>query len=567
MPGGLMNLVAQGQENIIFNGNPSKSFFKTKFKKFKNFGMQKFRVDFEGSKTLRLTEPSYFSFKIPRYADLLMDAYVSVNLPNIWSPIMPPRDPTIESDLNGLNTGQWAPYEFKWIENLGAKMINMVTITIGNQIVQRYSGDYLLAAIQRDYSSEKKALFDKMIGNVPELNDPANAYSRINTYPNAFYTDSIAGAEPSIRGQILYIPLNAWFCLNPSSAFPLVALQYNEMHINIEFKAINQIFTIRDVFDTTNNFPYVFPNFNQYYMQFYRFLQTPPDICLDLSSYSDTRTLWNTNIHLICTYAFVSNEEQKYFANNNHSYLIRQIHESQFFNVTGSNKVELNSTGLTNNFLFYFQRSDANLRNEWSNYTNFPYNYMPRNVIIAPSDGNYPILRTNADGTQTEVFIGPGVNSDGTLTGFMITDYYSLENEKNILLQMGILLDGYYREDNQPAGVYNLIEKYVRTNGNAPDGLYCYNFCLDTSPFNIFSSGNINMSLFNKIELEFTTINPPVNPYAQSLSICDPETGQIIGINKPSYQIYEYNFNLYLFEERSNFIYIEGGNAALAYAL
>ena len=192
---------------------------------------------------------------------------------------------------------------------------------------------------------------------------------------------------------------------------------------------------------------------------------------------------------------------------------------------------------------------------------------MPRNVIPAPSSGNYPILRTNADGTQTEVFIGPGVNSDGTLTGFMITDIYSLENEKNILLQMGIILDGYYREENQPAGVYNFIEKYVRTSGNAPDGLYCYNFCLDTSPFNIYSTGNINMSLFNKIELEFSTINPPINPYAQSLSVCDPETGQIIGINKPTYQIYEYNFNLYLFEERSNFIYITSGNAALAYAL
>jgi hypothetical protein len=566
MPGGLMNLASEGQENIIFNGNPSKSFFKTKFKRHKNFGMQKFEINYEGSKMLQLTEPSYFSFKVPRYADLLMDAYISVNLPNIWSPILPPQDPTFQTDLNGINTGQWAPYEFKWIENIGAKMINRITITAGGQILQQYSGDYLLAAVQRDYSTEKKALFDKMIGNIPELYDPANAGSRTNTYPNAFYND-YPGAEPSIRAYTLFIPLNAWFCLNPSSAIPLVALQYSELHINVEFKPINQLFVIRDVMDYTNNFPYVFPNFNQYYMQFYRFLQTPPDICLSFESYQDTKSTWNSNIHIIATYAFLPNEEQDYFAKNNHSYLIKDIHETQFFNVTGSNKVQLDSTSMTSNFLFYFQRSDVNLRNEWSNYTNYPYNYMPRDVIPAPSNGLYTIYRTNPDGSQTEVDIGPGVNVDGTLTGFMITDVASNENIKNILLQMGILLDGYYRENPLQAGVYNYIEKYVRTSGNAPDGLYCYNFCLNTSPFNILPSGNINMSLFNKIELEFSTINPPLNPYAQSLSICDPETGQIIGINKPTYQIYEYNFNLYLFEERANFIIFESGMAGLRNAL
>uniref|UniRef100_A0A6C0H5G5 Major capsid protein N-terminal domain-containing protein n=1 Tax=viral metagenome TaxID=1070528 RepID=A0A6C0H5G5_9ZZZZ len=561
MAGGLFNLVSQGQQNIVLNGNPNKSFFRKTWKKYKNFGMQKFRIYYQGSKTLSLTDPSYFSFKVPRYADLLMDTFISVNLPNIWSPIFPP------SEQNENNTGQWAPYEFKWIENIGAKMINLISITSGGQVLQQFSGDYLLASVQRDFSSEKKALFDKMIGNIPELNDPANANSRTNTYPNAYYTDSIAGAEPSIRAYTLMIPLNAWFCLCPSSALPLVALQYNEIHINIEFKPINQLFVIRDVLDYENNFPYVYPNFNQYYMQFYRFLQTPPDVCLDISSYSDTRSIWNADIHLRSNYVFISDEEQKYFAKHSHSYLIKQIHETQFFNVTGSNKIELNSTGMTNSFLFYFQRSDVNLRNEWSNYTNFPYNYIPRNVIPAPSSGYYPILRTNADGTQTEVYIGPGVNSNGTLTGLMITDSYSDENEKNILIQLGILLDGYYREDPQPVGVYNFVEKYTRTSGNAPDGLYCYNFCLYTSPFNTFPSGSIDLSLFNKIELEFTTINPPINPFAQTLSICDPETKQIIGINKPTYQIYEYNFNLYFFEERVNFIWIESGMAKLAYAL
>ena len=117
-----------------------------------------------------------------------------------------------------------------------------------------------------------------MTGNVPELNNPANAGTRVNSYPNAYY--NVTGAEPSIRGRILYIPLNAWFSLNSKMAFPLISLQYNELQINVTMRPINQLFQIRDVFDKANNYPYISPNFNQYYMQFYRFLQTPPDIAL-----------------------------------------------------------------------------------------------------------------------------------------------------------------------------------------------------------------------------------------------------------------------------------------------
>jgi hypothetical protein len=131
---------------------------------------------------------------------------------------------------------------------------------------------------------------------------------------------------------------------------------------------------------------------------------------------------------------------------------------------------------------------------------------------------------------------------------------------------LGILFDGEYRENMQPAGVYNYIEKYTRTPGNAPDGLYCYNYCLNTSPFVLQPSGGINMTKFNKIELEFTTIIPQLDPLAQVLTICDPATGNIIGINKPTWRIYDYNFNLYFFEERVNMVTFVGGNCGLMYA-
>ena len=613
MAGGLLNLVSSGQQNILLNGNPSKTFWKSSFKKYTNFGLQKFRVDFEGTPTIKLTESSTFLFKIPRYADILLDCYLSFTLPNIWSPILPPtripgltddekianaeataadsvEDATIEEIIYPLcdSFTNWAPYEFKWIENMGALMISKITINCGNQKLQEFSGHYLLSLAQRDFSDQKLKLFYEMIGNVPELNDPANAHGRKRMYPNAFFTENPVGAEPSIRGRTLYVPLNAWFMLTTHMAFPLVSLQYNELQVSITLRPINEMFQIRDVMDYVNNFPYVAPNFNQYYMQMYRFLQTPPDIDLGYASYIDQRSIWNPDIHLNCTYGFLSNDESQVFAKNNQTYLFKQVNEKVFYNVTGTQKVDLDSLGLISSWMFFFQRSDVNLRNEWSNYTNWPYNRtIPTDVEPAPIcivDRLHPSTTSTAAAAATVALteslynnpanaatfccqlIGPGVNPNGARTGLFITGDYHSENHKDILVNMGIILDGQYRENLQPAGIFNLIEKYVRTDGNAPEGLCCYNFSLQTTPFQTQPSGAINMNCFNSVQLEFNTTVPSLDPYAQVLTICDPVTGNIIGVNKPSWRIYDYNYNLYVMEERQNMLMFVGGNAALMYA-
>ena len=160
----------------------------------------------------------------------------------------------------------------------------------------------------------------------------------------------------------------------------------------------------------------------------------------------------------------------------------------------------------------------------------------------------------------------PGENPNGTSTGLFLTGVYNPQNIKDILIAMGILIDGQYRENVLPVGVYNFVEKYTRTSGNAPPGLYCYNFCLDTNQMNVQPSGAMNMSRFTNIQFEFTTVSPPIDPYAQVLTICDPTTGDVVGINKPTWRIYNYNYDMQLFEERVNVITFVGGNAGLMYA-
>jgi hypothetical protein len=556
MPGGLLNLVAYGNQNVYLNGNPSKTFFKTTYKKYTNFGLQKFRIDFDGQRHLRTTESSKFTFRMKRYAELLMDTYLVVQLPTIWSPIYPPQD----------CFSNWAPYEFKWIDNLGTQMIEEVEISVGGQTLNRYSGAYLLAMVQRDFSTEKKALYDKMTGNVSELNDPGNVAPRINAYPNAYYTANSQGPEPSIRARKLYIPINFWFTMAAKMAFPLVALQYNELEINITLRPIQELIVIRDVKDQANNYPYIQPNFNDSLQQFYRFLQPPPDISLNTTSYQDKRTNWNADIHLLSTYAFLTEEESKVFAAQEQKYLFKSVYDWKFFNVTGSQRVKLeNAMGMISSWMWTFQRSDINLRNEWSNYTNWPYKELPNNSTYADPSGSWTVPDCSG-GTD----IGPGYNplEDpmlGHSSGLVTTGDFSPENQKDILLQLGILLDGKYRENILDEGVYNYVEKYVRTSGNAPDGLYNYSFAIHNDPFDFQPSGAMNMSKFKDIQLEFTTYSPPLDPSAQFMTICDG-SGNLIGVNKPTWRIYDYNYNMTVFEERYNVITFVGGNCGLMYA-
>jgi hypothetical protein len=558
MAGGLMILSAPGQQNIRLNSNPQYSFWKSGFKQYRNFGMQKFDIMYEGSKTLKLTEDSVFTFKIPRYGDLLVDAFVSFDLPNIWSPILPPQE--IENTDGITSYTDWSPYEFKWIDFIGAQMIRQITIQCGNQKLQEYSGEYLLAVVLRDFSAEKRDLFLRMIGQIPEIVDPANAEGRTSIYPNSYYTTDIAGPSPSISGRTLYIPLNSWFGLKTQQAFPLISLQNNELTISITLRPLNELFQIRDVKDYLNAFPYIAPNFNQGYMQMYNFLQPPPDENLTNAGYIIKDSIWNSNLHMVCTYAFLSNDDRYEFSTSQPEYLIHQIHRKVFYDVTTTHTVDLDSLGMVTDWLFYFQRSDANLRNEWSNYTNWPYRGITPPVVCTTA----PVVGYSIPWPSGGLYnIGPGINVDGSFTGFYITPTYTLANEKTILRELAIKLDGNYLQDLLPEGVYNYMEKYTKTGGNAPDGLYCYNFCLNTSPFILSPSGAANMNRFNQIQFEFSTIIPAANPYAQTLVICDPDSGETIGVNKPTWNIFEYNYNLVIYEERINFVQFISGNVGL----
>lgn len=561
MPGGLINIVSYGTANVILNGNPSKTFFKSTYKKYTNFGLQRFRLDFDGQRNLDWNTDTSFEFKIKRYAELMWDTYLVVNMPDIWSPLYPRPDISNNNISEPLKNVDAVPYEFKWVENLGFQMIRKITIHAGGNTLAEYSGEYMASVIQRDEGS-KQLLANSMIGNTNPMNNPGNAFGRNNTYPNAVFDAScnLTGIEPSIRGRQLYIPLMAWFCYNSKLALPLIALQYQDIYIRVEMRPIRELYTVLNVEKTIKDIESSkkistqshAPNSSSMTDQLWMFIQPPPDPVTYGSSnksynhvypqnYPMKNNQWNTDIHLISTYVFLGNEESRRFAATDHQYLIKSPHQYDFNNVTGSRRIDLPSRNMVSSYMFRFRRSDVNLRNEWSNYSNWVYeDTLPSNVVKMTTQHTY--YKT---GCRTSA------------------------NIKGILLELGIIMGGEYRETIHKAGIYDFIEKWKRTTGFAKQGLYIYNFCIDTNR-NIYQpSGSQNMDKNKYVTLEFSTIQPPKNEDFESQDnidvLCD-EQGSIIGLRKDMWRLNDYNFDLRVWEERFNMIRIRSGRIGLLYA-
>jgi Major capsid protein N-terminus len=557
MAGGLFNFKDVAAPNYLIHsdplvyGNPPKTLFTRTYAKITNFGLQKFRLDFDGSREIRLAEDSTFTFKVKRYGHLLMDAYVVITLPDIWSPLY---HPVLQ------NNYQWTPYEFRWIRNLGAQMIRSVEITCGAQLLHKYTGEYLQAVVNRDFTADKKDLFARMTGDIPELNDPSMAFGRTNTYPSAYVSASASGAEPSIRGRTLYIPVNSWFSLDSRCAFPLVALQSNELTIAVTIRPIQELFQVRDVFDSANQFPYVQPDFNQEQFQMYRFLQTPPSVRTNAATYENTRRTWNADVHMLATYGFLSDAEAAVFAQDGQAYLVKDVFQYNFHNITGTTRAKLTSSGMVSGWMWFLQRNDVHMRNEWGNYTNWPYQSLPSNVQLPTANIPYNINSGVFDANLL-LTSGPAYNPDGSNTGLFVSGDFSLDNRRDILETLGVIFDGDYRD------VFDYAEKYARSSGGADDGLYCYSFAINSSSLEYQPSGAINMGAFKTVELEISTFVPQTNPEGAMFStICD-SAGAPIGVrDKPSWKLYQYNYNMTLFEERYNVVSFFGGNCGMLYA-
>jgi len=483
MGGGLLQLVATGAQNELVNGNPSMTHFRAVYRRHTNFAMDQIRMPFTSS-NLEFAQVGTrtISCRVDRYAQLLHDCYLVLTLPDIWSPLkflsgsVPPTG--YDSRTNSIG------YDFQWIQNIGYNLIDHVDITMNGQVIQNLRGEWLKLYSYMTHDANKREIVDQMVGNVPELYDPAHAYDRNGQYPNAITPTTLPSIspqtttpEPSIRSRQLVIPLHFWFCENPGLALPLVSLQNSEVYINVTLRPVTDLYTVIDVNPLNTTYGQrVYPT--NYPLSL--FLSPPLSTGLPSNS---TLTTWFPDPYVEGNFIYLTEAEMNQLARADQTFLVKTVRyvskEGQF---GGNTDLELPMFNLVTRIVFAAQRSDRLLVNDWDNYTNWSN----------PKRAPWSAISSDVD---------TGLYSSGQQ---QVTSVYP----RSPLIDGILLFDGKERIQTKPLPFFSLLQMYRYITGQIPDlpGIYMYSFALDHSGYQ--PSGAANGSMFNKIILRLTLQQP-----------------------------------------------------------
>lgn len=492
MPGGLIQLVGVGAQNELVNGNPTMTHFRAVYRKHTNFAMEQIRMPFSSSNLeFSAIGPRTISCRIDRYAQLLHDCYLVLTLPDIWSPLKYLNGSVAPAGYDARTNS--IGYEFQWIPNIGYNLIDQVEITMNGQSIQVLRGEWLKMYSYLTHDSNKRDIVDQMVGNVPEMYDPAHAYDRNGQYPHAITPINLPSAapqtktpEPSIRSRQLVVPLHFWFCENPGMALPLVSLQNAEVYINVTLRNITDLYT---VVDTTASSPTYGQRVRPVNYPLSLFL-SPPTITGTPSN--PTVTTFFPDPYIEGNFIYLTEMEMNQLAKADQTFLVKTVRyvskEGQF---GGNTDLELPMFNLVTRIIFAAQRSDRILANDWDNYTNWTLpNRAPWSSIASASDTITPAEKTVV-----------GLFSSGQQ---QVTSVFP----KDAVIDGVLLFDGKERIQTKPLPFFSLLQMYRHITGQTPElpGVYMYSFALDHSSYQ--PSGAANGSMFNKIILRLTLQQP-----------------------------------------------------------
>ncbi len=264
MAGALMQLVAYGAQDVYLTADPTVTFWKAVYRRHTNFAMESMSQTLSGTANFG----SKVVCRISRNGDLLHCCYVKATLP--YSSVVSADD--------------------AYVNRVGFALLKSVELRVGGQQIDKHYSSWMHIWTELTHNVDKKAMLDKLVG--PKGVDGANYND----------DDTVQGTPP--QGIFdLNIPLLFSFCRNPGLALPLIALQYHEIELWIEFET--------------------FANISQATMA--------------------TGSL--SNVELWADYIFLDTEERKEFAQKPHEYLI-EVTQQQQASVTQSTN---NSIRLTFN--------------------------------------------------------------------------------------------------------------------------------------------------------------------------------------------------------------------------
>jgi hypothetical protein len=244
MGGGLMQLVAYGAQDIYLSGNPQITFFKVVYRRHTNFSMESIEQTFNGSANFN----SNVTCPISRNGDLIHKIYLQATL----------TASTSDAAVTEINFA-------------GHTLLKSVEVEIGGQRIDKHYSEWL-------------SVWNELTQTVGHW----EGYKTMTSVP----------LEADDTTTTIYVPLQFWFCRNPGLALPLIALQYHEVKINVEFGNLNGDVSIPnpDLAAATTN----------------PFIDVTNTVSLDSAS------LW-------VDYIYLDTDERRRFAQVSHEYLIEQL--------------------------------------------------------------------------------------------------------------------------------------------------------------------------------------------------------------------------------------------------
>ena len=116
--------------------------------------------------------------------------------------------------------GATVPNNVAWTNGLGHALIRYVEIEIGGQRIDKHYGVWLEIWNELTQTSEKQNGYNHMVGS---------------------YATSVGLVGNAASPRIYYVPLQFWFCRNPGLSLPLIALQYHEVKVIMEFRTAAEL--------------------------------------------------------------------------------------------------------------------------------------------------------------------------------------------------------------------------------------------------------------------------------------------------------------------------------------
>ncbi len=196
--GALIQIVATGQQDYFIYGNPTATLWKSVHRRITPFACESVALTFNGQTTFGRK----CSLVIPRNADLVANIYIQIDLPAL----------------------QHSTGNVSWVRKLGHAMIVDATLTIGASTIDKQYGEWLEVYAQFALRSDKRAVYNNLIGDISSLTTPA----------------------AQIAAATLYVPMKFFFNRLPGLALPLVALQFHNVQIDITFQNIAQLIVCSD---------------------------------------------------------------------------------------------------------------------------------------------------------------------------------------------------------------------------------------------------------------------------------------------------------------------------------